>query len=48
MPLMPDGIKTQEMDRLVSAKFVDLHLEMGIRAMTEIRDKGEEIKHFGY
>ena len=48
MPLMPDGIKTKEMDRQVSAKFVDLHLEMGIRAMTEIEEKGEEIKHFGY
>ena len=48
MPLMPDGIKTQEMDRRVTAKFVDMHLEMGIRAMTEIGEKGEEIKHFGY
>ena len=48
MPLMPDGIKTQESDRQVSARFVDLHLEMGIRAMTEIGEKGEEIKHFGY
>ena len=48
MPLMPDGIKTQEMDRRVTAKFVDMHLEMGIRSMTEIGEKGEEIKHFGY
>ncbi|GIR61280.1 MAG: hypothetical protein CM15mP66_07280 [Pseudomonadota bacterium] len=48
MPLMPDGIKTQKMDRRVNAKFVDMHLEMGIRAMTEIGEKGEEIKHFGY
>lgn len=48
MPLMPEGIKTQEMDRHFTAKFVDLHLEMGIRAMTEIGYKGEEIKHFGY
>ena len=48
MPLMPDGIRTQKMDRRVNAKFVDMHLEMGIRAMTEIGEKGEEIKHFGY
>ena len=39
MPLMPDGIKTQKMDRRVNAKFVDMHLEMGIRAMTEIGEK---------
>ena len=48
MPMMPEGIKTQEMDKNVSEKFVDLHLEMGIEAMTEIGEKGEEIKHFGY
>ena len=48
MPLIPEGIKTQGMDRQVSAQFVDLHLEMGIRAMTEIGENGEEIKHFGY
>jgi hypothetical protein len=27
---------------------VDMHLEMGIQAMTNIDEKGEEIKHFGY
>jgi AMP nucleosidase len=36
------------MDKNVTAKFVDMHLEMGIQAMTDIEEKGEEIKHFGY
>jgi AMP nucleosidase len=45
MPLIPDGVKTRETDRRVIAKFVDMHLEMGIRAMKE---NGEEIKHFRY
>ena len=48
MPLLPEGIKTQEMDKNVTAKYVDMHLEMGIQAMTDIDEKGEEIKHFGY
>ena len=48
MPLIPEGVKTQEMDKNVTAKFVDMHLEMGIQAMTDIEEKGEEIKHFGY
>ena len=29
-------------------KYVDMHLEMGINAMSDIDEKGEEIKHFGY
>lgn len=48
MPLMPDGIKTERSDKEVTEKFVDLHLQIGIEAMTEIEEKGEQIKHFRY
>jgi AMP nucleosidase len=48
MPLMPEGIKTEESDRMVSSKYTNLHLEIGIEAMTEIEEKGEQIKHFRY
>jgi AMP nucleosidase len=48
MPLMPEGIKTEKSDKEVTKKFVDLHLQIGIEAMTEIEEKGEQIKHFRY
>ncbi len=48
LPLIPEGIKTEEMDRIVNQRFVDLHLQIGIEAMTEIGSKGEPIKHFDY
>ncbi len=48
LPLIPEGIKTEEMDRMVNQRFVDLHLQIGIEAMTEIGSKGEPIKHFDY
>ncbi|MCB0756782.1 MAG: AMP nucleosidase, partial [Flavobacteriales bacterium] len=48
MPLMPEGMKTERSDKEVTAKFVDLHLQIGIEAMTEIEEKGEAIKHFRY
>ncbi|RKZ29970.1 AMP nucleosidase [bacterium] len=47
-PMTPDGIKTEESDRAVTEKFADIHLQIGIEAMTEIGDKGEQIKHFTY
>ena len=47
-PMTPEGIKTQESDKAVTARYTDLHLDIGIRAMTEIGQRGEEIKHFGY
>ena len=45
---MLGGIKTEEKDRDVTQKYVDLHIDMGIEAMTKIGDEGEKIKHFKY
>jgi AMP nucleosidase len=48
LPMLPEGVKTEESDKMVTQKFVDMHLEIGIEAMTEIEEKGEQIKHFTY
>ena len=48
VPLTPEGVKTETSDKAVTQKWVDLHLEIGIKAMTEIGKSGEEIKHFKY
>jgi AMP nucleosidase len=32
----------------VTENWTELHLQIGIEAMTEIGDKGERIKHFRY
>jgi AMP nucleosidase len=48
VPLTLDGVKTEESDKAVTQEWVDLHLEIGIKAMTEIGKSGELIKHFKY
>lgn len=48
VPMTPDGVKTEESDKKVTGQYVDLHLEIGIKAMTEIGAKGEKIKHFRF
>ncbi|MGE0826144.1 MAG: AMP nucleosidase [Candidatus Binatia bacterium] len=48
VPLTPEGVKTEESDALVTARWADLHLQVGIEAMTEIGERGEKIKHFRY
>ncbi|MBU0560574.1 MAG: AMP nucleosidase [Bacteroidetes bacterium] len=48
LPMIQEGIKTAESDKIVTDKFVDLHLKIGIEAMTELGSKGEQIKHFVY
>ncbi len=48
LPMMPEGIKTEESDKMVTQQFVDLHLKIGIESMSELGSKGEQIKHFTY
>lgn len=48
IPIIPEGIKTEISDKHVTRKFATLHLELGIEAMTELGQKGEQIKHFTY
>jgi AMP nucleosidase len=46
--MTPEGVKTERSDRVVTERYIDLHLDIGIQAMTEIGVKGEPIKHFTY
>ncbi len=48
LPMMPEGVKTEDSDREITRRFVDMHLQIGIEAMTDIGGKGEQIKHFTF
>jgi AMP nucleosidase len=47
-PMTPEGVKTGESDRQVSERFARLHLEIGIDALTDLRDSGESVKHLRF
>jgi AMP nucleosidase len=46
LPLRKGGIKTKESSRRVFRQFTDIHIEIGIQAMSEIADRGEHIRHY--
>jgi AMP nucleosidase len=48
VPLTPEGVKTEESDAAVTARWADLHLQIGVDAMTHLGRQGETIKHFRY
>ncbi len=48
VPTTPDGVKTEESDLQVTADWADVHLDLGITAMTDIASEGEAIKHFTF
>lgn len=48
VPMTPEGVKTEASDKQVNAKWVDIHLDLGIQSMQQIQAQGEQIKHFTY
>jgi AMP nucleosidase len=48
VPITPEGVKTEESDARVTQNWSDIHLQIGIEAMTEIGESGEAIRHFRY
>jgi AMP nucleosidase len=47
-PMTPEGVKTSESDRQVTANFVEKHLSIGIDSLLEIMNSGESVKHLRY
>jgi AMP nucleosidase len=46
LPLRKDGIKTKKSANAVFKQFTDLHIDTGIKAMSEIAERGEHIRHY--
>jgi len=46
LPLKKGGIKTKASADQVFSAFTDLHLDIGIQAMSEIAERGEHIRHY--
>lgn len=44
-PMTPEGVKTAESDKKVTANFVEKHLQIGIDALLELAHSGESVKH---
>lgn len=47
-PMIPSGVKTDESDKSVTSQFVELHVNIGIRALEELRDSGDSVKHMKF
>ena len=47
-PMTPDGVKTRKSDLAANARFVKLHLNIGVAALAELRDKGSSVKHLRF
>ncbi|MDT8409415.1 MAG: AMP nucleosidase [Wenzhouxiangellaceae bacterium] len=47
-PMVPEGVKTDASDRVVTEKFVEAQITIGIDALREIRDEGRSVRHLRF
>ena len=47
-PMIPEGVKTEESDRVVTSGFVENHVRIGIDSLKEIRDDRSSVKHLRF
>ena len=47
-PMTPDGVKTADSDRKVTANFVDDHVCIGIQALWKIKQADKTVRHLKY
>lgn len=47
-PMTPDGVKTEQSDKLVTCNFAEEHLMLGIEALNIIRSNKSSIKHIRF
>ena len=47
-PMTPDGVKTSESDKKITASFVEKHLQIGIDSLIELSVSGESVKHLRF
>src|SRR6478735_6037047 len=47
-PMVPEGVKTADSDDIVTSKFMDRHLRIGIDSLSELINNGLTVKHLRF
>ena len=47
-PMIPDGVKTEESDKLVTAEYVEKHLKIGIDSLKQLINKAQTVRHLRF
>jgi AMP nucleosidase len=47
-PMIPEGVKTEMSDRMVTENYVEMHIRIGIGALKLVRRRGRSVKHLRF
>jgi len=48
LPRLPEGVKTEESDKAVTAQFVETHLKVGIDSLKQLINNGLTVRHLHF
>ena len=46
--MVPDGVKTDESDKIVTSRYVEDHVEIGIQALEMIKQEKKTVRHLKF
>jgi AMP nucleosidase len=47
-PMIPDGVKTEESDKIVTAQYVETHLKIGVDSLKQLMNDGMTVRHLKF
>ena len=47
-PMIPEGVKTEESDKAVTAQYVENHLKIGIDSLKQLMNDGMTVRHLKF
>lgn len=47
-PMIPEGVKTEESDKLITADYVERHLKIGIDSLKQLINEGQTVRHLRF
>ena len=47
-PMIPEGVKTDESDRIVTSRYVEDHVGIGIQALEMIKEEKKTVRHLKF
>ncbi len=47
-PMIPEGVKTEESDKKVTANYVENHLKIGIESLKQLINNGQTVRHLKF
>ena len=48
MPMVPEGVKTEKSDKVVTKNFAELHLKIGIDSLKQLINNSQTVKHLRF